>query len=250
MAPPATIPTLPPTLLLTRPADAARRFLDEVEALAGRALPAVLSPILRIVPVEVAGDLLGGPRPPTLILTSEAGAARAGDLGLGGLRGLAAWCVGPRTTAAAREAGLLPREAGPDAEGLVAALLRERPPGPLLHLRGADARGDVARRLREAGLDASEAVAYRAEPLPPSREARAALDGVAPLAAPLFSPRSAALLAGWASRAPLLVAAMSPAVAAAARALGPVRLVTAARPEAGAMAEATLALLGGPQGAA
>ncbi len=239
--PPNTRPnTSWPALLLTRPEAAARRFLGEVEALAGAPLPAILSPILRIAPVAVAPGALTGPA--ALILTSEAGARRAGELGLGGL---AAWCVGPRTAAAAREAGLRPREAGPDAEALLAAILRERPSGPLLHLRGADARGDVAQRLRAAGLDAGEAVAYRAEPLEPTSQARTALDGAAPLVAPLFSPRSARLLAGWAPRARLLVAAMSPAVAAAARRLGPARLVTAARPEGPAMAEATLALLEG-----
>lgn len=220
-------------LLLTRPWAASRRFLAACEAARGAPIPAILGPVLEIRPVEVR---LPDP-PAALILTSENGASRAGELRLGPLR---AWCVGPRTAAVARAGGLEVVEAGPNAEGLVAALLAARPQGPLLHLRGEHARGDVAGRLRAAGLDAREAVAYRQEALPPTPEARAALDGGNPLVAPLFSPRSAALLAAWSPRAPLHVAAMSGAVAAAARPLAPASLRTAPSPEAGAMVEATL----------
>lgn len=199
----------------------------------------MLSPVLAIRPLDVAIPA----RPGAVILTSEAGAERAGALGLAGLP---AWCVGARTAQVAARAGLLAREAGPDAAALVAALLAARPPGPLLHVRGEHAAVAVARLLREAGLPAEEAVAYRADSLAPSAAARAALDGAGPLAVPLFSPRSAALLGDWGPRAPLLVAAMSPAVAAAAETLRPRRLIVATRPDATAMAEATLALLGPP----
>lgn len=223
-------------LLLTRPIPAARRFLLACEAAAGRPIPAILSPVLAITPVEVALDR----HPAALILTSENGAARAAELDLGGLP---AWCVGPRTAEAARAAGLRAIEAGPDAERLLAALLRARPEGPLLHLRGEHARGDLAVRLRGAGLAAAEAVAYRQEAQPPTSEARAALDDAAPLVVPLFSPRSALLLGGWTPRAPLRVVAISPAVEAEARRLRPASLASAAAPDAPAMVEATLAAL-------
>ncbi|EYD74187.1 Uroporphyrinogen-III synthase [Rubellimicrobium mesophilum DSM 19309] len=223
-------------LLLTRPEPAARRFLAACEAVRGRPIPAILSPILEIRPVEVRLAEL----PAALILTSENGVARAREIGLGGCP---AWCVGPRTAEAARAAGFQAIEAGPDAEGLVAALLAARPEGPLLHLRGEHARGDVAERLRGAGLDAREVVAYRQDALPPSAGARAALDGAGPLVAPLFSPRSAAMLATWSPRAPLHVVAMSEAVAEAARAMTPDRLRVAPSPEAGAMVGITLDML-------
>ena len=223
-------------LLLTRPEAASRRFLGACEAAWGGPIPAVLSPVMVIRPVEVR---IGQP-PAALILTSENGAVRAGELGLAPSP---AWCVGPRTAEKARQAGLRAIEAGPDAEALLATLLAARPGGPLLHLRGEHARGEVAERLRAAGLDAREAVGYRQEALGPTSEAREALDGPEPLVAPLFSPRSAALLAAWDPRAPLHVVAMSPAIAEASRALRPRSLVVARSPESGAMVEATLAAL-------
>ena len=74
---------------------------------------------MAIRPVEVQ---LEEP-PAALILTSENGAARAGELGLAPCE---AWCVGPRTAAEARRAGLRAIEAGSDAETLLAALLKAR----------------------------------------------------------------------------------------------------------------------------
>jgi len=223
-------------LFLTRPEAASRRFLAACEAARGAPVPAVLSPVMAIRPVEI--DL---ERPPAaLILTSENGAGRAGELGLAPR---VAWCVGPRTAAEARRAGLRAIEAGSDAETLLAALLTARPAGRLLHLRGEHARGELAESLRGAGLDVQEAVAYRQEALQPTSAARAALDGRDPLVAPLFSPRSAALLAAWRPRAPLHVVAMSPTVAEVARSLRPVSLSVARSPESGAMVEATLAAL-------
>ncbi|NAZ37802.1 uroporphyrinogen-III synthase [Rubellimicrobium sp. CFH 75288] len=222
-----------PVLLVTRPEPAARRFLEALRVLRGGRLPrAVLSPALRIRPLEVRLPLV----PAGLILTSENGAARVPDFGLAGLP---AWCVGPRTRAVAEQAGLGAREAGPDAEALVAALVAERPAGPLLHLRGEQARGDVVARLREAGLAAEEAVVYRQEALAPSAEARAVLEGTRPTVLPLFSPRSAAVVAGWGSRAPLHLVAMSPAVAEAAAGLPHRSLRLAARPDGEAMLRAT-----------
>ncbi|TNC48191.1 uroporphyrinogen-III synthase [Rubellimicrobium rubrum] len=224
------------TLLLTRPLDASRRFLAECEAARGAPIPALLCPVMDIHPISVTLD----GRPAALLLTSEKGAERAGDLGLGGLP---AWCVGARTTAAARERGLNAIEAGPDAEGLLKTILAAQPPGPLLHLRGQHARGDLVPRLRAAGIDASEVVVYRQEALGPSPEARRALDAPSPLVAPLFSPRSAVLLAAWALRAPVHAVAMSEAVAEAAQGLRPLSLVVATRPDAAAMVEATLGRL-------
>lgn len=223
-------------LLVTRPLPAARRFLAACETALGRPIPAVLSPVLAIRPVDVALP----ERPAALLLTSENGAARAGELGLGGLP---AWCVGPRTATVARAQGLESVETGPDAEGLLRALLEARPGGLLLHLRGEHARGELAARLRAAGLRAEEAVAYRQEPRPPTPEARAALDGSGALAVPLFSPRSATLLAAWRPRAALRVVAMSESVAEAVAPLRPERLLLADAPSGRAMVDATLRVL-------
>lgn len=228
--------TVQPRLLLTRPLAAARRFLSACEAAAERPISAILSPVLAIRPIEVALD----GRPAALILTSETGATRAAELGLAGL---SAWCVGPRTAEVARAGDLHAIEAGPDVEGLLAALLAARPQGPLLHLRGEHARGDLATRLRAAGLLADEVVAYRQEALLPTPEAREALEGTEPLVTPLFSPRSAVLLVSWDPRAPLRIVAMSGAVAAEAQALHPATLVVAGAPDGAAMVKATLVAL-------
>ncbi|TNC74331.1 uroporphyrinogen-III synthase [Rubellimicrobium roseum] len=223
-------------LLLTRPEAASRRFLAACEAGWGRPIPALVSPVMEIVPVPV---VLAG-RPAALVLTSENGATRAGELDLSGLP---AWCVGPRTADVARRAGLRPVAVARDAEGLLATILVARPAGPLLHLRGEHGRGDLAARLGAAGIVASEAVAYRQQERPPSPEARTALDGPDSFVAPVFSPRSALLLAGWHPRAALHVVAISPAVAAAAATLCPASLVVAPHPEGSAMVEATLGRL-------
>lgn len=226
-------------LLLTRPEAASRRFLAVCEAALGRQIPTVVSPVMTIRPVEVRLR-----RPPaTLILTSENGARRAGELDLAGRP---AWCVGPRTAEAARAGGLVAVEAGPDAEALLAALLAARPGGPLLHLRGEHARGGLAARLRAAGLEACESVAYRQVALEPTEAARRALDGARPLLVPLFSPRSAALFVAWAPQAPLHVVAMSEAVAEAARPLGPASLRLARTSDGNAMVQAVLDELGRP----
>ncbi|MBP1805116.1 uroporphyrinogen-III synthase [Rubellimicrobium aerolatum] len=226
-------------LLLTRPEAASRRFLAACEAAWGGPIPALVSPVLAIRPVEVVLR----EDPAALILTSENGAARAVEMGL---RDRPAWCVGPRTAAVARAGGLRAIEAGPNAEGLLAAMLAARPAGPILHLRGQHARGDVAARLRAGGLEARELVAYRQEARPPTPEARRALDADRPLVLPLFSPRSATLAQGWASRAPLHVVAMSPAVAVAAAPLGPASLDVARAPDGLAMVEAVLDRLAWP----
>lgn len=231
--------TEPARLLLTRPLAAAQRFVAALEAARGGPVPAILSPILDIHPVAVALQ----PRPAGLILTSENAAARLGELGL---EGLPAWCVGPRTAAVAQTQGASIREVGSNADSLVAALRAARPQGPLLHLRGEHARGDLAARLRAEGIDVGEAIAYRQGALPPTAEARAALRGAEPLVVPLFSPRSAMLLARWRPRAPLSVVALSEAVADAAAPLRPAGLVVARAPEGAAMVEATIQAIAPP----
>jgi len=158
--------------------------------------------------------------------------------------GATAYCVGGTTAGRASRAGLDAISAGGDAEALVAMILADPPRGALLHLRGAEARGDVAARLTDAGVPCADRVVYRAVPCNLSARAQALLDGDAPVILPLFSPRSAELVSGqgpW--RAELRIAAMSAAVARAATPLCAARLDIAAQPEAEAMLTLTLRLL-------
>jgi uroporphyrinogen-III synthase len=161
--------------------------------------------------------------------------------------GLPAWCVGDRTAQAARKAGYGARSAAGDAAALVAAILAEAPPGPLLHARGEDSRGAVADRLTAAGLPTAEALVYAQRPAALSDEARRLLGGADPILVPLFSPRSAeifaAALADIPRPAPLWVAALSPAVADAAAPLSPARMAIAGAPDADALLQAAEGLI-------
>ncbi|MFC2970020.1 uroporphyrinogen-III synthase [Acidimangrovimonas pyrenivorans] len=220
-----------PVLLLTRPQAQSERFARAVTERLGDGVEIVISPLLEIRDRDA--DLPQAPR--GLIFTSENGVrAYARRVSR---RDLPVWCVGDRTAAAARAAGFAAGSAGGDAEALLALLSAEKPAGPLLHLRGAHARGEIAQRLSAAGIETVEAIVYDQVPRLLSPQARAALAGTAPVYAPLFSPRTARLLVDAAAeaRAPLHVIAMSAAVAAAAQALGKASISTAERPDAGAM---------------
>lgn len=224
-----------PVILLTRPQPASDRFAAALRLQwAGRI---EISPVMEIVPVPLT-DMPHAPG--GLILTSghaiEAAAAFPADT--------RAYCVGDMTAQRARAAGLRAISAGGDADSLVAMILADRPAGKLLHLRGAVARGDVAARLTDAGVNCAERVVYRAEPRALGPAARAALDGDSPVILPLFSPRSARLVSD-SGRGPaeLRIAAISSAVADAAAPLHAERLEIARRPEAEAMLTLTLRLL-------
>ncbi len=220
-----------PVLLITRPAPAAARFLAETN---GFGLRVVCSPVIAIEQLEVNLPEL---RPEALILTSENGAQAAARLGLAPLP---AHVVGPRTHEVALALGFAPEPPVPDARTLLAHLLARRPRGPLLHVRGEHASGRVGPQLNEAGIRVVELVAYAQHALAPSKAARELLDGVQPVVLPLFSPRSAALVAGWGRpRASLHVAAISDAAAQRAAALGPRSVSVAATPDGPGMAEAT-----------
>ncbi|MDB2407320.1 uroporphyrinogen-III synthase [Jannaschia sp.] len=190
-------------VLLTRPAAASKALATRLRA-AGASV--VISPLLRIVFAQALPPL-----DEALIFTSTNGVAayRA----LGGPAGRPVWCVGPRTGRAARAAGLDLRGVAADAAALAQRIPQDAP--PLLHLRGAVQRGDLAAALRARDLAARDAVIYTQDALPLTQEARAALDH--PTLVPLFSPRSAALFAAacpahaWPH---LQLLSLSPAVAA------------------------------------
>ncbi|MBW7922256.1 MAG: uroporphyrinogen-III synthase [Rubellimicrobium sp.] len=221
-----------PVLLLTRPAPAAERFMAELGDVAG--IEVIRSPVIRIAQLDVA---LPDIHPAALILTSENGVQAAARLGLAPLP---AFVVGPRTEAVARASGFDPAPPVPDAKALYAHLLALRPAGPLLHVRGEHASGRVGPRLTEAGVPVVELIAYAQHALPPSDAARAVLAGARPVVLPLFSPRSAALVAGWGRPvAPLHVAAISDAAAAKAAPLAPRSVAVAATPDGPGMVAAT-----------
>lgn len=233
------MPPPEPILLLTRPEAASRRFL---QALEGEGLSGVRTIISPLIGIEVTGPLpdlegVGG-----AIFTSANG-VRAYEA-LGGPVLPLCFTVGDATAEAARAAGFVPRSAAGDAAALVARIIDAAPQVPLVHFRATHARGAVAERLRAAGLAAREAVIYDQPAQELSAEAKAALQGDAPVIVPLFSPRSAAQFAsGAGGGAPLIVAAMSRDVAAALEALYVTRLEILAQPDALQMRRAVIGLL-------
>lgn len=217
-----------PPVLLTRPEPESLRFAVCL------GVPTLISPLLRI-------ERRRGPVPAADALLLTSGHGVAAWVEAGGARSIPAWCVGPRTAAAARAAGLDVRATAADAVALADIVPDDAP--PLLHARGAHTRGGLAGRLRARGLRVAEAVVYDAVAVPLTEEARRAARA-GPVVAPVFSPRTACLLAeAWPEGAlgHLHAVALSPAVA---RALPVPPFRVATRPDGAAMAEATLAALG------
>lgn len=218
---------LQPGLLLTRPEPAARRFAAR---LARPGLGIVISPVLRIEPRphdRAAIDAARG-----LVFTSVHG-VRAAGAG----RGRPAICVGPATAKAARKAGFAVTVGPGDAQGML-GLLGDLGPG-WLHPHGAH----LAQRLPVPGVVVYDQIAQ-----PLTAEAVALLAGPAPVVLPLFSPRSAALVATAVGRprAALWVAPIS-ARAAAAWQAPQERMVVAPSPDAAGVAAAVETLLGTEQ---
>lgn len=236
----------PLPVLLTRPAAQADRFAADLRARFGVKVEPVTSPLM-----EPEFLLTDWPEHDyaCLILTSETGVEAAVRLREAG-RTLPrrAICVGDRTAAVARAAGFDAQSAQGDAEAVIALILAGDDLGPFLHLRGKEARGDIAPRLAAKGRAALAAVVYDQREAPLSDEARSLLAGDQPVLVPLFSPRSAELLVAQGPfAAPLLVVALSPAVAVRAEALGAVRMLVAERPDSAAMMEAIAALIHDPR---
>ena len=220
-----------PTLLLTRPAPQSQRFAAEFAARFPE-VPVLVAPLMQIQNLALLQDVAGVD---ALILTSENAALALAPQTI--LRP-PVWCVGPRTAAAARAAGFPVAGVAEDAQALAALLRAEAPGARLLHARGRHVASDFPGWLAPGGITVAEATVYEQVdcPLPP--EAHSLFSSPGPVLAPLFSPRSALLLAKAAPPGRLHVAAISPAVAGAAEPLAPLRLELAARPDSGAMLEA------------
>lgn len=149
-----TATPLPDPILVTRPRPAADALADRLAAIGRRAL---LCPVSRIVPVA---DPAPAHAMAALIATSANAFLTPLPAHLGGL---ACYCVGAATAAAAEAAGLTPRAAtAGDAAGLARAILADRPAGPLLYLAGEPRKPDLEAALAEAGRPVTIWRRYRA----------------------------------------------------------------------------------------
>lgn len=181
-----------PRLLLTRPEPESRRLaamLPEFEA--------VISPIMQIAPV--AHDSARLRTAPGLVFTSANAVPFAGPGA-----GRPALCVGGRTARVAEEAGFKTRVGDGFAESLFPLI--EASEVPLLHPHGRH----LARQLPVEGVVVYDQIAVSL-----TKQAKDLLANVGPVFLPLYSPRSARLLADQLSGSPaeLCIASISPAVA-------------------------------------
>jgi uroporphyrinogen-III synthase len=218
-----------PTLLLTRPKVQSAKFLSECETLAGRRLPVVVSPVMRIEQTGANPDLSSYA---TLIFTSANGVAACE----GNLYGRRVVTVGAKTCKMATKAGAIATSLGEDVEAFLARA--EEIEGPALFCRGTYARGNLADRLRDKGIQTDESVVYEQTAQPLTQAARTLLQSDDNVIAPLFSPRSAKLLCENAIKARVRVIAMSAAVAEAWTGPGSIDIVSS--PTAANMASETV----------
>ena len=190
-------------LLLTRPEPQSRSFLAECEAALGRSIPAIISPILRIKPVQYDLDLT---RFETLILTSANAVRVLGPR----LSGATVATVGEQTAQLAREFGADAVCRGENVDSFLGN--SGSVAGPALHARGKHTRGCLAARLTDADVWTDECVVYDQVEQTLSASAEKALqDG--DVCVPVFSPRSAALLSAHATHPDTRVLAISQAAA-------------------------------------
>jgi uroporphyrinogen-III synthase len=225
-----------PTLIVTRPAPQGEAFAQIVQAQWNGPLHVVLSPLIKIEPIQVSADLsdLTG-----IILTSVNGVEAAKRLQLSA--NLPAWCVGRKTGALARQAGFDPIIGPRDADALAQLIIKLAPTGPIAHIRGRHTRGDICIQLTRANIPCIDVVAYDQVECALNDDAREKLGGKKPVIFPLFSPRTATILSNEGSfAAPTYIVAMSNAVKAAVSNLANVKIEIAVRPDENAMVAATL----------
>lgn len=175
-----------PLILLTRPRAASERFAEALRAEIADAEIAIC-PLME--PLQILQSLPEIATAEHVVFTSAQAIAVLADLTEA--RACHAWCVGDRTAQAARDIGLTATSARGDADRLVAVLTAAMPGGLILHLRGKHTRGDITVRLREAGLQCEERIAYEQVRLAPSRTFQDIVSSPRRVVAPLFSPRSA-----------------------------------------------------------
>ncbi|MEO1151047.1 MAG: uroporphyrinogen-III synthase [Pseudomonadota bacterium] len=233
-------------VLITRPAPDAEALAADVQALGFKS---VLSPVTEIVWRGRAPDLSGMAG---FVFTSANGVrALVHHLRIlaPAVANLPVYAVGSATAGAARAAGFTGiTEATGDVAALAHTIRHDsttRGPGPLLHVAGTHLAGDLAALLAD-GPPLERRVLYEARPCPDLTPAAQDLLQTDPsaVAIPLFSPRSARLLADQMHRAALAPAlqsvipiCLSEAVAESARAAGfsPAHIRVAAHPRTDAL---------------
>lgn len=235
-----------PLVFLSRPLRQAQAFAERLKATAAPH-ETLISPLSVIEPVAFEASAFEDAG--MLVLTSVN--AIPSLHGVSALKGLTAWCVGPATALAAKQAGFVPIEGGGDAATMVPQMLKAlqnaRPSGPILHAHGSVLARDIAADLRAAGYDATGVEVYRARLLDWPADTRTALAQTGrAIIAPLFSPRAATAFAqqlGDAPSAHILPVAISRACADALPPALRAQTTIAQRPDADAMLDKLVEVL-------
>ncbi len=198
-----------PTILITRPLDAAKDFERLLYAKLGADIPCVVSPLLDIRHLSPKIDV----RDVQTVFFTSAHAVRA-FAKLTAVRGFVCYVVGSATGEAARSAGFDPIEGGGSAESLAKRLLKDHLKGTILYPRGTHVAFDFASALAPSEADFRQEIVYDQCATALSSQAQKILSGKYGVVLPLFSPRSATLFFdnnSW--NGPLFVGAMSDKVA-------------------------------------
>jgi uroporphyrinogen-III synthase len=221
----------PVALLMTRPQEASARFVSQLPKELQAALKLIPAPLMRVSPL---GDQISYEGYQGVIFTSANGVAAAGHAP----GPLPAYCVGQRTTEAAKGAGWQAQFCGATAAALVARLSAAPPRSPLLHLHGRHTRGDVANQLTASGLPCKGQVIYAQKLLPLSPGVRQEISAQSDVIVPLFSPRTARHFASLGlDHVNLTLIALSESVAAEVKGLNYKDLRVSKAPDAISMAE-------------
>lgn len=176
-----------PLLLLTRPEHASLAFWNDLPEISRASVDLLINPLLSI---HVTGPLPTITGVNRLIFTSANALDAYRKLG-GKVTDIPVIAVGENTGAVAKEMGFDVDVAGGNADRLVQHILDVGYHGPLIHLKGEQSIGDVARRLTAAGVTTRETVLYEQRLEGFKGETMAALSQDRPTIAPVFSPRTA-----------------------------------------------------------
>lgn len=222
-----------PIVLITRPAQRAARFLEELRAVAGPFRPLV-SPAFELEGVNYARGPFDG-----AIFTSSAAVEFAPNG-----EGRVAWCVGRKTAEVAERQGYVVKVGAGNADDLSKMILHERPAGELIYFRGENVRVNVKAVLESAGIPCAEVVAYRKAVNRPTDSFLAPYADHEFLILPVFSAETVSILADW----PIVFErswfiAISEDVGRLAEQLNPIGISCAAHPNLKAMSQASARMI-------
>ncbi len=179
------------SVLITRPIDMALDFARMIAAQDSASFVAFVAPLTEIRPMHAVVDLSDV----TALIFTSANAVRQFSLRWNG-RGMAAYCVGQTTAAAASRANMRVVSAGRDVTHLEHLIVKAAPKGRLVHLHGVHVSGDLKGNLLKRSIEVESVVIYDQITLPFEAWVDRKLEAGEIDVATFFSARAAQLFAG------------------------------------------------------